>query len=281
MTRTAIVTDSTTCLPPEVVEKYNIHIVPLKVHWDGKTFLDGIDIIPKEFYARLKNAKSLPTTSQPSPEDFRQVYDRLAPEYDDILVLLVSSGISGTVSSAQTAAADFSSVPVEVIDTHLAAGSQALVVLAAAKTAAQGAGLEETAAITRRAIENMHVFFTVDTLEYLHKGGRIGGASRYLGLLLDIKPILFLTPDGKIDALERVRTRNKALDRLVELLVMNMAYPPVHLCVFHAAAEDAAQKVMEKASIELNSQDNLLLDLSPVIGTHVGPGTIGVAIYSG
>jgi len=280
MTKIALVTDSTPCLTPELVEKYNIHIVPLKIQWENETLLDGIDISPTEFYARLEHAKSLPTTSQPSPQDFRKVFDRLIPDYDGILVILISSGISGTVASAQSAAAEFSALPLEIIDTRLAAGSQAIVVLAAARALEQGASLEEAAEIVKRAIENMHVFFIVDTLEYLHKGGRIGGASRYMGTLLDIKPVLFLTPDGKIDALERVRTRRKALDRLVELLVDNAGKKPAHLCVFHATALEAAQDVMERASAQMNCRESLLLDLGPAIGSHVGPGTVGVAIYT-
>lgn len=279
MTKIAIVTDSTPCLPPELLTKHKIHIVPLKVQWGNETFLDGIDISPTEFYDRLQHARSLPTTSQPSPADFRNLFEKLAAEYDGILVILISSGISGTVTSALTAVAEFDKVPVEVIDTRLAAGSQALVVLAAARAVEQGASLEQAVAVVRTACDNMHVFFTVDTLEYLHKGGRIGGASRYMGMLLDIKPVLFLTPEGKIDALERVRTRRKALDRLVELLVMNAADKPVHLSVFHAAALEAARNVMEHASIQMNCSETLLLELSPVIGSHVGPGTIGVAIY--
>lgn len=279
MTKIALVTDSTPCLTPEMILKYDIHVVPLKLQWD-QTYRDGVDIQPAQFYSKLEHARSLPTTSQPSSEEFRLIYERLAQEYAGILVVLISSGISGTFSSALTAAGDFNLVPVEVIDTKLAAGSQALVVLAAGRALEAGASLEEAAAVVRRACENMHVFFTVDTLEYLHKGGRIGGASRYMGTLLDIKPVLFLTPDGKIDALERVRTRRKALDRLVELLVMNAAHNPVHLCVFHASAFQAAQEVMERSSIQVNCRESILLDLSPVIGAHVGPGTVGVAIYS-
>jgi DegV family protein with EDD domain len=280
MTKIALITDSTPCLTPEMVERYDLHIIPLKLQWENKTYRDGVDIQPTQFYGLLEHAKSLPTTSQPSPEDFRRTYDRLAQECEGILVIAISSGISGTYASAQSAALDFTQVPIEVIDTKLAAGSQALVVLAAARALEGGASLQEAADLVRRACENMHVFFTVDTLEFLHKGGRIGGASRYMGTLLDIKPILFLTPEGKIDALERVRTRRKALDRLVELLVMNAAHNAVHLCVFHAAAREAAQEVLEKASIQMNCRESILLDLSPVVGAHVGPGTVGVAIYS-
>ena len=280
MTKVALVTDSTTCLTPELVEKYHIHIVPLKIQWEGQNYLDGIDISPTELYERLEHSKSLPTTSQPSPEDFRKVFDQLVPDYDSILVILISSGISGTVASAESAAAEFSARPVKVIDSKLAAGSQAIVVLAAGRAIEQGASLEQAAEAVQRAMETMHIFFIVDTLEYLHKGGRIGGASRYMGTLLDIKPVLFLNPEGKIDALERVRTRRKALDRLVELVVDNAGKKPAHVCVFHATASEAAQEVLERATAQLNCRESLLLDLSPAIGTHVGPGTIGVAVYT-
>jgi DegV family protein with EDD domain len=170
--------------------------------------------------------------------------------------------------------------PVEVVDTRVTAGAQALVVLAAARAAMRGASLSEAAQVARQVIAQMHVFFVVDTLEYLHRGGRIGGASRYMGTLLDIKPVLFLNLEGKIDALERVRTRRKALDRLVELAMDNAGHKLAHLSVFHAADAQTAREVIERTESQLDCCESLLLELSPVIGSHVGPGTIGLAVYN-
>lgn len=279
MPRIAILTDSSAYLPPDILERYHISIIPLKVHWGEETLLDGIDITPVEFYTRLATHSTLPTTSQPSMHDFLQVFNGLASQYEGILVPLISSGISGTVTSALAAVAEFKKVPVEVVDTHSTSAGLALVVLAAARAVEQGRSLPEVAQIAREVAQKLHIFFAVDTLKYLHKGGRIGGASRYLGSALSIKPILFFDEEGKIDALERVRTRQKALTRLVELAEEKTDNKPVHVGVLHANASEEAVNFRTHLAARLNCDEILMVELSPVIGTHVGPGTIGLALY--
>jgi DegV family protein with EDD domain len=279
MPRIAILTDSSAYLPPDLLERYHISVIPLKVHWGEETFLDGTDITPVEFYDRLATSSTLPSTSQPSMHDFLQVFDGLASQYEGILVPLISSGISGTVTSALAAVAEFKKVPVEVVDTHSTSAGLALVVLAAARAAEQGRSLPEVAQIAREVVRKLHLFFAVDTLKYLHKGGRIGGASRYLGSALSIKPILFFDEEGKIDALERVRTRQKALNRLVELVEEKAGNKPIHVGVCHANASEEAANFRTHLAARLNCDEILIVELSPVIGTHVGPGTIGLALY--
>jgi len=150
MTKIAILTDSTANLPMEWIEQYNVRVMPLKIHWGNETFLDGVDITPNEFYTRLSHSKSLPTTSQPSIQDFLQAFENLADRADGIVVPLISSGISGTVASAQAAARQFSRVPVEIVDTHVTSAGQALVVLAAARAAAQGKSLRFRKCVRRQ-----------------------------------------------------------------------------------------------------------------------------------
>jgi DegV family protein with EDD domain len=280
MSKIAIVTDSTAYLPSEWVAQYQVRVVPLKVHWGDETYLDGVDILPQEFYERLAHSKSLPTTSQPSVHDFLQVFESLADQSDGIVVLLISSGISGTVNSARAAAREFSRLPVEIVDTRVTSTGQALAVLAAARAAVQGKSLQEVRQAADEVVQRLRIFFAVDTLEYLHRGGRIGGASRFLGTALNIKPILYFNPEGKLDALERVRTRVKALRRLEALVGEAGNGHPLHVGIMHASAPQAAQEFCEQISRRFHCQEIFAHELSPVIGTHVGPGTIGIAFYS-
>lgn len=280
MTKIAILTDSTANLPVEWVEQYNVRVIPLKIHWGNETFLDGVGITPNEFYTRLSHSKSLPTTSQPSIQDFLQAFESLADQADGIVVPLISSGISGTVASAQAAARQFNRVPVEIVDTRVTSAGQALVIMAAARAAAQGKSLQDVRQAADGVVQRMHLFFAVDTLEYLHRGGRIGGASRYLGTVLNIKPILYFDLDGKLDALERARTKSKALQRLMALAEEKANGHPLHLGVIHANSPQIAQEFREQITQHLQCEEIFILELSPVIGVHVGPGTIGIAFYT-
>lgn len=280
MPRIAIVTDSTAYLPQDTIDRYHIEVVPLKVNWRGVTYQDGIDLTPEEFYNRLEHETEMPTTSQPSIQDFIRVFERLAQGHDAIIAPLISSGISGTVASAQAAAAQFARIPVEVIDSHTTSAGLALIVLAAARAAAGGKNANQVKEAALSAIKNFNTFFMVDTLKYLHLGGRIGGASRYLGSALNIKPILYFNDEGKIDALERVRTRRKALDRLAELVIAKANGKPAHLGLIHANALESVQYVGKALEASLTCEEIITLELSPVIGSHVGPGAIGVAMYT-
>ncbi len=279
MAKIAILTDSTANLPGEWVERHNIRVVPLRIHWGDETFLDGVDLPPGEFYTRLSHSSSLPTTSQPPLQDFLHAFESLADGADGIIAPLISSGISGTVAAAQSAARQFSRIPVEIVDTRIASLGQVLILQAAARAAEQGMSLQEVRRVADEVVERLQVFFAVDSLEYLHRGGRINGASRYLGAALDIKPILFFNSEGKIDALERVRTKRKALQRLIALAEEQAHGRPVHVGIVHADAPQAAREFRAEVERRLNCVDIFTVELSPVIGVHVGPGTIGVALY--
>ena len=279
MSKIAIVTDSTAYLPPELVEKYQIYILPLRIHWEDETYLDGKDLTPETFYPKLSQANTLPTTSQTPMYDFLTLFQQLAEEHEAIIVPLISSGISGTIASALAAKAEFNHIPVEVIDTKSTGAAQALVVIAAAQAVESGASFAEAVDAAQQAVDTMDTYFVVDTLKFLHKGGRIGGASRYFGTTLQIKPILFMN-EGKIDALERVRTKSKALDRLVHIAQEKANGGKVSVGIMHSVAPEEAERVRSEILSTMDCEEVITVELSPVLGTHVGPGTVGVAVYS-
>ncbi len=280
MANIGILTDSSANIPDMWVEEHNIKVIPLKIQWEDETLLDGIDITPAEFYKRMEERKSIPTTSQPSIQDFLQGYESLADETDGIVVPLISSGISGTVASAQAAAALFNRVPVEIIDTKITSNGLLLVILTAIRTAQNGKSLQEVKQATEDVVNRLKVYFAVDTLEYLHRGGRINSASRYLGTTLNIKPILYFNPEGKIDALEKVRTKRKALQRMVDLAEQETEGRPVNVAIVHANVPQDAHEFSRTIEKRLNCKEIHIVEFSPVIGVHVGPGTIGIAFYS-
>jgi len=280
MSRIAILTDSSANLTPDLIDRYSIRIIPMKIHWGEQTYRDGVDITPTEFYARLEQEKELPTTSQLSIPELIQVFNELASNCEAIVAPLISSGISGSVDAARSAAAEFNLVPVKVVDSLTAASAQALVVLASARAAEAGKSADEVAQEAQSVARRLSVYFMVDTLKFLHKGGRIGTAAKYLGSALNFKPILHMDEHGKIDALERVRTHHKALERLVELAVEKAGGAPARIGLLHANAPESAEFIQQELSKRIQIEEIYTFELSPVIGAHVGPGTSGVAVYT-
>ncbi len=281
MNKVAIVTDSTAYLPPELITKYNIKVVPLVVIWDGDSFEDGVDITPTQFYTRLEKSPSLPSTSQPPEAKFVEIFSKLLNEDMDVVAILISSGISGTVNSALQAKNEIGSDRIVVIDSQTAAMATGLHVLAAARKAEAGGSLEEVKEIALKAQQKTKVIFAVDTLEFLHKGGRIGGAKRFLGSMLNLKPILEMN-GGSIEAVKSVRTHKRALERLISLVEEKSAgEKPLRLAVFHSNVPEQAQALLENAEDILSPDETFLAELSPAIGTHVGPGTLAIAFMHG
>ena len=279
MKRIAIVTDSTAYLPNNYIAEHNIHVIPLRIHWQDSTYLDGIDINPSQFYERLEKSATIPTTSQPSAGDFVELFKELSVQYDSIIAILISSGISGTVQSAEIARNTFTEKPVEIVDSHSTSAGLGMIVKAVAQAASEGKTLQEIKLLAYGIVKRLKLFFVVDTLEYLHKGGRIGGASRFLGTTLNIKPILYFDEDGKIDGLERVRTKNKALKRLIELTVANTGDKQAVINLIHANAQNEVEQFRNEVQGYFPENQIGIYELSPVIGTHVGPRTIGIASY--
>ncbi len=277
----AVVTDSTSYIPQELREKYNISVVPLLVIWDGVTYRDGIDITPEEFYPRLATSKTLPTSSQASLKDFMETFSRLLDEGYDILTVVISSRLSGTIKVAEQAKRELGADNIEIVDSLSTAMQLGFQTLTGARAAADGASLAEAKALVEKARENSGFLLTVKTLEFLHRGGRIGGASRLLGTALGIKPILEVR-DGRVEPLEKVRTQRRALKRMIEIAVeRTRGRHPIHLAIGHINAEEKAREVMEQIIPMLEPEEVLFTTVSPVVGTHVGPGGIGIAYMTG
>ena len=277
MTKIAVLTDSSTYLPSRLVEEHAIHVIPLVLLWGDQALRDGLEITPAQFYRRLEEDQNLPTTTQPTPEDFLRVYNHLAESHDAIVAVLISSELSGTVSSAQVAASSFDRIPVRVVDSRLTYMGLGFAVLTAARAALKDRDLDEVEHAAMSAASRSRVMFVVDTLEYLHRGGRIGGASRLLGTALSIKPLLHLK-DGRVDALERVRTKGKAISRMLDLATEYVAGRPVRAAVVHANACSEAESLQTQIADRFECLELFVTELSPVIATHTGPGTLGVGV---
>ena len=281
MNQVAIVTDSTAYLPPEIIEKYQIQVIPLSVIWDGESYQDGLDITTPQFYTRLENSPSLPSTSQPPAGEFKDCFSALLENGNDVVAILISAGISGTVNSALQAQAELDPSRIEIVDSLTAAMATGLHVIAAARKAAQGGTLQEVVQTARQAQQQTAVVFVVDTLEFLHRGGRIGGAKRLLGSMLKIKPILEMRA-GKIAAVDQERTQKRALERMLELIKEKACdEKPVRMAVIHSNAPELAHKLKAEVLESFSPEELYVAELSPVIGTHVGPGTLAIACMHG
>jgi DegV family protein with EDD domain len=279
MPKIAIVTDSTASLPQDLVDKHNIHVIPCKVLFGNETFCDGVDLAPSEFYQRLRESSALPTTSQPSSGEFCELYESLAEEYDSILSIHVSEHLSGTLASAHAACATVPDIPIEIIDSKFVSLGLGMVLFAAARAVAEGKSAAEAAEAARDVMAKMNIIFVPDTLEYLAKGGRIGGASALLGSVLQIKPILYIE-DGRIEPLEKVRSTKKARKRLVEIMAEKVGSAErVHAAVIHADCLEAAEGVRDEIAQRFDCAELYVTEIGSGVGTHAGPGTVGIAFY--
>jgi DegV family protein with EDD domain len=283
MSNIAIVTDSTAYIPKDLTSKYQITVAPQVLIWGEQTFQDGVDIQPDEFYDRLKTAKVMPTTSQVSIVTMQKIFADLVEKGFDIVGIFISAKLSGTMQSALQGrdALEKGRDKVHLVDSNSTAMAMGFIALTAARAAADGAKLDEVIALAEKAREHSGVYFAVDTLEFLHRGGRIGGAQRFIGTALNMKPVLALK-DGRVEAVERIRTKSKALDRVLELVVeQTKGKSNIHLATLHANAESDARQLLERANQELKSVESILTSVSPVVGTHAGPGTVGLAYMAG
>jgi DegV family protein with EDD domain len=274
----AVVTDTTHYLPRALVEQSGVREVSLYVN-DGERQEREADIGDLgAFYARLRTAASLPTTSQPSIGDFLGVYEPLVQAGRDIVSIHISGGISGTVEAARQAAADLGQrAPgprVAVLDSRMSCGALGLVVLSAAARARAGDDVDAVAARAAEAAEATRLWFAVDTLEYLHRGGRIGAAQAWLGGALKIKPILTL--DGEITPIERVRTARRSFERMVDYLRSRRDDGADGWVVQHIQAPDVAERLIATGRQMFESEPVFVSEIGPVIGAHVGPGLVGV-----
>lgn len=284
MNKTVIVTDSTSDIPPSLAEAYGIEVVPLTLMFGEESYRDGIDITPEQFYERLPRSQQLPTTSQPSPVEYMNVYQKLLEQYPDspILSFHISSGLSGTYQSALLAKSmlEEEGERITVFDSLSASYGFGLLVVHAARLAAEGKGPEEILASVEQLRRARKLYFLVDTLEYLQKGGRIGKASAVLGTLLNIKPILSIDQEGIIYAVEKVRGRKKAVARMIELFQADLqGTDKINVAVGHTAQAEAGEELMRELSQHFTLEEQVLTNVGPVVGSHVGNGTLAVFIW--
>ena len=283
MSKVALVTDSTTYMPADLVKKYNISVAPQVLIWGDETYKDGVDINAHEFFSRLKTAKVMPTTSQVSVVSFQEIFQDLVSKDFEVLALLISSKLSGTVQSAVQARdlMDSAKEKIHVVDSQSVAMALGFQVLAVARALEQGASLKDAITLAEKSLQYTGVFFAVDTLEFLHRGGRIGGAQRFIGTMLNMKPILAIQ-DGRVEGIERIRTKAKAHDRVLELTIEKVAgRTPVHLATLHANAAEDARALLTRAEQALHPVESIFTEVSPTVGTHAGPGTVGLAFMAG
>jgi DegV family protein with EDD domain len=281
MTDFSIVTDSLASLPQEFIERYRIKVAPQVLIWGEEVLLDGVDITPTEFYMRLKSADTLPTTSQATLASFKEIFEPIVAAGKPILAIVGSSKLTQTINSAEQAKALFPNARIEIVDTLDVATSMGFQVLAAARAKEQGKSFEEVVSLARRAKDHTGVLFVVETLEFLHRGGRLGGATRLLGTALSLKP-LFEIVDGQVEAVEKIRTKAKARARLLNIIEERLAgKDKVRLASLHAAAEEEANALIAEAQSRLDTVESIHSEVTPVIGTHAGPGTVGLAYCHG
>jgi DegV family protein with EDD domain len=276
LTTIKIVTDSTADIPAEVRAELGIEMVPLKVHFGNETYLDGVDLTPEAFFEKLASYHALPTTSQPSPVEFAEKYKKLAQDKDtQIISVHLSSMFSGTYQSALLAKSMIDDqADITVVDSKSASYGFGMLVVAAAKAAQEGKTKEEILEMIRTMRQNTSLYFLVDTLDYLQKGGRIGKAAALVGSLLNIKPILSISQEGEVYSVDKVRGQKKAMARIVELIDRDVAGKPIHLTIAHADALEQAHELHQLLKNHFQIESMHYTNIGPVIGTHAGPGTV-------
>jgi DegV family protein with EDD domain len=275
MPKVALVTDSTAYLPPDLLEKYHISVTPQVLIWGDQTFQDGVDIMPDDFYKRLATSKTMPTTSQVAIVTMKDAFEKLLTEGYDVLGIFLSAKLSGTMQSATQAremlpkAAD----KITIVDSNSTAMAMGFHVLSVARAAQEGATLGECQKLAEKCRQYTGVFFVVETLEFLRRGGRIGTAQAWVGGALKIKPIL--TIDREITPVERVRTAGRAFERLVDYLKARQEDGADGWVVQHIQAPGEAERLADRGREIFGCDPVFIGEIGPVIGTHVGPGLLG------
>lgn len=273
-----LVTDSTADIPADVRERLGIEMVPLGVHFGDDSYLDNISLQPSQFYEKLQASSALPKTSQPSPADYYEVFKRHVDAGRQVISIHLSSALSGTYQSAVLAQSMLEGEgDVTVVDSRSASYGYGLLVVEAAEMARRGASRDEILARVEQLRRETRLYFLVDTLEYLHKGGRIGRASAMFGTLLNIKPILTIDDEGYVNALDKARGQKRAYARIVELLEADFANGPVDMAaVVTPGRTEMAEELIGILRERFQIRKFTRSEIGPVIGTHAGPGTVGI-----
>lgn len=278
--KVAVVTDSTSSLTQAMGRALGIQVLPLYLLSDGQLYRDGVDLDSASFYKRLRARECLPTTSRPSVDDFVRVYRSLSQQADAIVSIHLSHEMSGTLDSALSASRQLPGFPIHIIDSRSMSMGLGLLAMAAARDGAAGEDVLAVVQHVEELIPRMNMLFTLDSLDYLHKGGRMGGAATLLGSVLEIKPVLYVK-DGRIELLERQRTRQRAIARIVNLMGERAdSSKPVRASIFHCAALAEAQELANQVRARLGGVELSIAETGQVIGTHLGLGALGLAFYA-
>ena len=285
MRKVSIVTDSTACIPEELVAKYDICVVPLVIIFEGKSYHDGVDMSPGEVYRIMRRRENLPTTSTPSGGDFLSAFRRLSEQAESILCITVTaqqSKIYDTALVAKELAKDvIPNTAIDVIDSRAVGGALGFIVLEAARAASQGADLAQAAEAARSMMPRVNFFAMLDTLFYLARTGRTGRAQAWGGTLLKIKPILeHATSTGVTMPVARPRTKTKAVAHLLEIMAERVGDSPVHVITHHADELEEGEKLKAEIASRFNCVELHLTEFTPGMGVHAGPGVLAIAFYS-
>ncbi|MGI6678308.1 MAG: DegV family protein [Dehalobacterium sp.] len=274
----ALVTDSTSDLTADYVQENNIHVMPLKVVYRDREFLDRVEIQPQEIYDKLE--EEIPSTSTPSVGEVTDFFARLIKEgYEEIISIHLSSGLSGTVNTVRLAAEHFPDIKIKVIDSKSISMGTGLLVQQAADFIKKGMNLESIVAKVHEIRENLSVIFIVKTLEYLKKGGRIGYVSATMGSLLDLKPIIAVNKEGKYFTLAKVRGRKKSLEKILTLAKEAAEKQRLKMIVMHGDALEEAKYIFHELTKSGKFKELKIGEVGPVIGVHTGPGVVGIAFH--
>ncbi len=281
--KVAVVVDSSSCLPKKLREQWDIRIVPHELVIDGRSFRDGIDIDPSEFYRTLGNNLHVPTTSAPKPAAFLEAFQEAATNAEAVLCITLSSNFSATFESAgiasRIAQQELPHLQVSVVDSQAAAGAEGLIALEAARQATGGADLGGVSSRVEELIPRVNLLAFLDTLYYLGKSGRIPKVKAWAGSLLGIKPLTEMTL-GEARLLGKPRSRAKATARMVEIMKERTGDSPAHINIMHGHAEEDAEELRSRIEKEFNCVELLVSEFTPVMGAHTGPGLLGVAFYT-
>ncbi|MDF2592205.1 MAG: degV family protein [Clostridia bacterium] len=274
----ALVTDSSSDLEKEIIERYNIQTIPLKIIYNDREYNDGVDISPEEVYERFD--QEIPKTSMPSQTDIMKVFDRLREEgYKKILSIHLSCNLSGTVDVVKMISKQYEDLEIEVIDSKSVSIGVGMLVHEAAKLISQSIPMAEIKDALNKAKDKINVFYCVPVLDYLRKGGRIGLVAATLGTIMDLKPIISVNKDGRYYTCAKVRGRKKSLEKLVEIAMDLMKDKKVNISVYHGAAKEEALKIKEYFANIPNVQEIFFGQISPAMVVHTGPGLVGLAIH--
>ena len=282
--KVAVVVDSSSCLPQELLDKWDIYVVPHELIIQDRSFRDGIDINPAEFYQHYLNKDhEIPTTSSPKPVSFLEVFKSAFTVADGVVCIVLSANFSSTCQSAtiatRMAEEDIPGCRINVIDSKAAAGAEGLIALEAAKAAQCGADLEEVVGKVEELIPRVDLLALLDTLHYLRRSGRVPRMAAWAGALLGIRPLTELKL-GEARVLDKPRSRDKGVERLVGVMKDRVQQRPAHVNVMHAHAADSARSLYHRVETEFNCREIFISEFTPVMGAHLGPGLLGLAFYA-